>query len=188
MFQRYAEAYNRLPYRAAFITCLVKGAIADGIAQLQVERKEALDKRRMTLFALWSATYCGSAQHFIFNRLFARLFGEGTSTAVALQKACADAFVATPLLGIPIYYGCKPLIEHGEWRPLEGLQEYASIFTSFYFKPAMVWVPAHVITFSVVPQPLRIAWTATVSLGWLSFVSFTANKQPSESEESLQSD
>ena len=99
---------------------------------------------------------------------------------VALQKACADSFVATPLLGIPIYYACKPLIEDGRWQPLSGLRQYAAIFSDFYFKPAMVWVPAHLLTFSVVPQPLRIAWTATVSLGWLSFVSFTANRHQGE--------
>lgn len=76
------------------------------------------------------------------------------------------------------------MIEDGEWRPMAGLREYAAIFSDFYLKPAMVWVPAHLLTFSVVPRPLRIAWTATVSLGWLSFVSFTANgdQPPRESE------
>jgi hypothetical protein len=177
LLRRYAHVYDLHPYSAAFATCLIKGAIADAMAQLQVEQKQTLDRRRTALFALWSAAYCGSAQHFIFNRLFGRIFGEGTGTMTALRKACADAFVATPLLGIPIYYLCKPLIFTGEWRPLAGLEEYASIFRSFYLKPAMVWVPAHVITFSIIPRPLRIGWTATISLGWLSFVSFTANRQ-----------
>jgi hypothetical protein len=27
------------------------------------------------------------------------------------EKAAADSFIATPLLGIPIYYACKPAIE-----------------------------------------------------------------------------
>jgi hypothetical protein len=63
------------------------------------------------------------------------------------------------------------MIEGYGQNPMDGLREYADIFVSFYFKPAMVWVPAHVITFTVIPRPLRIAWSATVSLGWLSFVS-----------------
>ena len=171
----YSQAYLRHPYRAAFFTALVKGSIADGVAQLQVEQRGSLDIRRNVLFSTWSAAYCGSAQHFIFNRLFSRAFGEGTGVAVALTKASADSFIATPLLGIPIYYACKPLIEQGEFRPIDGLKEYAEIFCDFYFKPAMVWIPAHLLTFSVIPQQLRILWTASVSLGWLSFVSYTAN-------------
>lgn len=77
-------------------------------------------------------------------------------------------------MGIPIYYACKPFImDSGSVS--ESLSEYRAIFTSFYFKPAMVWLPAHLFTFTVVPPPLRIAWIASVSLGWLTFVSMTAN-------------
>ena len=90
---------------------------------------------------------------------------------VALKKACADSFVATPLLGIPIYYACKPMIEDGVWRPMAGLREYAAIFSDFYLKPAMVWVPAHLLTFSVVPPAFRIAWVSTVHVVWNAFVS-----------------
>jgi hypothetical protein len=68
LLHAYSEAYRRVPYRAAFATCLVKGAIADGVAQIQVEKRDRLDSRRTMLFALWSAAYCGSCQHYIFNR------------------------------------------------------------------------------------------------------------------------
>ena len=175
MLRRYASFYQKYPYRAAFATCLVKGGVADVVAQTQIEQRGPLDVRRTALFALWSAAYCGCAQHAIFNRLFASMFGTSTSFRVALSKASTDAFVATPLLGIPIYYGCKPLIEGTGGSPIDGLREYAGVFREFYFKPAMVWIPAHLLTFSVIPTPLRIGWTATVSLGWLSFVSYTSH-------------
>ena len=102
---RYAEAYARHPYPMSFATCLVKGSLADGIAQTFVEKNEAgFSTRRNLLFAAWSAAYCGCAQHYIFNVAFSRAFGTATTWAVSLQKAAADSFVATPLLGIPIYY------------------------------------------------------------------------------------
>eukprot|EP01048_Picozoa_sp_COSAG05_P028409 COSAG05_NODE_8800_length_670_cov_1.411559_1_plen_153_part_01 len=150
LLRRYARFYELHPYRASFVTCLVKGGIADAATQTWIEGREGgPDLRRTALFALWSAAYCGCAQHFIFNIGFGRVFGTGTSVGIALRKACADSFVATPLLGIPIYYACKPLIEGTGANPLDGLRQYASIFREFYFKPAMVWIPAHVITFSV---------------------------------------
>lgn len=115
-------------------------------------------------------------QHYIFNVAFSRAFGTATTASVALRKAATDSFIATPLLGIPIYYACKPTIEGNAGEgPLDGLREYAAGFADFYFKPAMVWIPAHLLTFSVVPPPMRIAWTATVSVGWLSFVSMTSH-------------
>ena len=213
----YASFYSRSPYTASFWTCLVKGAAADAIAQTQIEKNETFSVRRNTLFALWSASYCGCAQvrgadsvmfvllacllaaagcrrmpptpaahqiyltichlqHYIFNVAFSRAFGTATNTMVALQKAAADSFVATPLLGIPIYYACKPTIEGVAGKgPMDGLREYAGGFADFYWKPAMVWIPAHLLTFSVVAPAYRIVWTATVSIGWLSFVSMTSH-------------
>jgi protein Mpv17 len=178
LLRRYARFYERRPYVTSFVTCLAKGSIADAATQAWLEKRPRLDVRRTALFGLWSAAYCGCAQHYIFNVVFARVFGIGTGFGVALRKACADSFIATPLLGIPIYYSCKPLIEGTGGLssfPMDGLREYAGIFREFYFKPAMVWIPAHLLTFSLIPQPLRIGWTATVSLGWLSFVSMTSH-------------
>eukprot|EP01047_Picozoa_sp_COSAG01_P016931 COSAG01_NODE_883_length_12927_cov_10.710789_4_plen_200_part_00 len=157
LLRRYTSTYRRHPYSASFVTCCLKGALADIVAQTAQLEGSSRDPpaegssqqvaaaagpaeyspRRTALFALWSGAYCGSAQHYIFNVLFSRVFGAGTSVGVALSKACADSFVATPLLGIPIYYACKPLIEGGGGSPLDGLQEYGSIFREFYFKPAM---------------------------------------------------
>ena len=175
LLRRYSDVYLTHPYRTSFVTCLLKGAAADGLAQMYIERKEHLSVRRNALFAAWSAAYCGCAQHYIFNIAFSRAFGTATSASVALQKAAADSFIATPLLGIPIYYACKPMIEGTGLSPVVGLREYAAGFAEFYFKPAMVWIPAHLLTFSVIPPTMRIAWTATVSVGWLSFVSLTSH-------------
>lgn len=68
LLRGYSDAYSQSPYRAAFFTCLFKGAIADCVAQIQIERRDTLDTRRTLLFSLWSAAYCGSCQHYIFNR------------------------------------------------------------------------------------------------------------------------
>jgi protein Mpv17 len=181
---RYSDLYQRRPFGTSFLTCFVKGGIADVIAQTIIEQNDDISVRRAALFALWSGAYCGSGQHFIFNTLFGRVFGTATTVRVALSKACADSFIATPLLGIPIYYACKPIIESTAGAgPMDGLREYADGFWDFYWKPAMVWIPAHLVTFSVVPVNFRIGWISFVSLGWLSFVSMTSHKIASSSTE-----
>lgn len=62
LLSRYMSFYSKSPYVASFGTCLVKGAVADGIAQTQIEKTEKFCIRRNALFALWSAAYCGCAQ------------------------------------------------------------------------------------------------------------------------------
>ena len=63
LLRRYMSFYAKSPYIASFVTCFAKGAVADGIAQTQIEKTtERFSIRRNALFALWSAAYCGCAQ------------------------------------------------------------------------------------------------------------------------------
>eukprot|EP00928_Gymnodinium_smaydae_P054842 TRINITY_DN38542_c0_g1_i1.p2 TRINITY_DN38542_c0_g1~~TRINITY_DN38542_c0_g1_i1.p2 ORF type:complete len:111 (-),score=20.78 TRINITY_DN38542_c0_g1_i1:88-420(-) len=88
---------------------------------------------------------------------------------MAVRKATALVLVAQPLLGMPLYYAFRPAIEGRGWRPILGLQEFAADFRTLYVSSAAIWFPAHVATFSVVPKPLRVGWTAALSLAWLCF-------------------
>ena len=38
----------------------------------------------------------------------------------------------------------------------------------------VIWVPAHAITFSLIPPNFRVAWVASVSFGWLIVLSYLA--------------
>ena len=89
--QRYSAAYTKSPYRMSFVTCFVKGCMADVIAQTAVEKKRGSDVslRRTFLFGMWSGAYCGSAQHFIFNVVFSRMFGTATMLHIAFAKAAS---------------------------------------------------------------------------------------------------
>ena len=73
----YGRAYRAMPYSIAFLTCYIKGTIADSITQ-SVEVKmhttqhmnpkfDKFDILRNIRFSLYSGIYCGSIQHFIYN-------------------------------------------------------------------------------------------------------------------------
>lgn len=174
---RYAAVYERQPYGTSFITCLVKGSIADAIVQAHIEECNVLgfSEWRNFAFATWSGTN-GSLQHFAFNVLLPRAFGRGATIRVAAEKAVTTTLVVTPLVSMPWYYACKPVIEGYGYDPREGLQEYADMFRSFVIQSAMVWMPVHLITFSVVPPAFRVGWVAAVSLSWLSFASLMSRR------------
>ena len=49
----------------------------------------------------------------------------------------------------------------------------------------MIWTPAQLVTFSVIPPNFRVAWVASVSFGWLIVLSFKApmvTKEPGKDE------
>ena len=51
-------------------------------------------------------------------------------------------------------------------------QEWLMICSNYY----MVWVPANLLVFTVVPVPLRIGFIACTSLGWLTVSSFLTHR------------
>ena len=51
-------------------------------------------------------------------------------------------------------------------------QEWRMICSNYY----MVWVPANLLVFTVVPVPLRIGFIACTSLGWLTVSSFLTHR------------
>jgi hypothetical protein len=53
------------------------------------------------------------------------------------------------------------------------LQKYKDNCISDWLNSWAIWVPAHSITFSVVPPHLRMPWIAAVSFGYVCVLSFT---------------
>lgn len=182
----YTQIYERNPYTTAFATCFVKGALADTIAQRFIDRRAPRsgrdassqhwqqDWRRTFAFAMYSGAYCGCAQHWIYNSLYARLFTMETTLAVAAQKAACDSFVHAPCVASPCYYFLRPVME-GRGTIADGMADYRRDFWTVGIAFVKIWGPAHLLTFTVVPRNLRIAFIASVSLGWLSLISFFAH-------------
>ena len=177
----YIQIYERNPWTTSFATCFVKGAVADIIAQRVLDKRrhaeskiDAHDWRRTLAFAVYSGAYCGCAQHWIYNSLYARLFTIETTVAVALKKVSCDCFVHAPLVASPCYYFLRPVME-GRGSIVDGVADYKRDFWTVGIAFVKVWGPAHMCTFTVVPPPMRIAFIASVSLGWLSLMSFFAH-------------
>ena len=93
--KRYSLAYDKLPYTMAFLTMLTKGSIADYLTQTQIETRienpnlktnknsikttnnkhhKKFDFKRNIKFSLFCGVYTGCAQHWIYNKLYQRLF------------------------------------------------------------------------------------------------------------------
>ncbi|CAH0379464.1 unnamed protein product [Pelagomonas calceolata] len=165
----YAELSTKRPYAVAFGSCAVKGVIADTISQRIVEGKQEQNWKRTAVFAFYGGWYCGWFQHALYNVGYARLFGLDTSLKNAVRKVAFDSAVHVPLVCFPVYYAYKGYLYDGIGMR-GGLERYTHEWQMICSNYYMVWVPANLLVFTVVPVPLRIGFIACTSLGWLTAV------------------
>lgn len=179
------------PYTAAAAVCGVKASAADLVAQnrqysLRGEEKEqtrkrdflkrGLDFQRNIAFLLYGAVYQGMAQEFIYNHLYPVWFGTGTTMRIVLIKVSFDLFIQTTLITLPIAYLTKSLIYRYSFK--EGIRRYFDdiknhgLLTKYF----VLWGPVQCLTFSVVPEHLRVTFIAFVSFFWLIILSTIASR------------
>ena len=171
----YAELSTKRPYAVAFGSCAVKGVIADTISQRIVEGKQEQNWKRTAVFAFYGGWYCGWFQHALYNVGYARLFGLDTSLKNAVRKVAFDSAVHVPLVCFPVYYAYKGALYDGI-GVRGGLERYTHEWQMICSNYYMVWVPANLLVFTVVPVPLRIGFIACTSLGWLTVSSFLTHR------------
>lgn len=180
--------YKTQPYEAAFVTCGVKASAADLLAQSreskdnELSESDKIEVERNVAFILYGGLYQGCAQYYIFNIIFPFLFGNGNDIASVAVKVAFDMLVVSPLLCLPIAYLTKAAIYGESW--LDGLNKYKYdlIEKNLLLKYWSIWVPTQTLTFSVIPEHLRIAFIALVSFFWLIILSTIASADM-ESEE-----
>jgi len=228
--------YRTAPLESAFLTCGIKGSLADAIAQrLDVQQSKAptdedaaaraassqlvatktaqsigdddtssnqevqFDPSRNLAYVIYGGMYTGIAQHFIYNELFPQIFGHDPTGLTVFSEVVANALVVGPLIGMPIAYLIKALVlqqpspssdddNTNSSNPIsEGLRRYTEDCCSkgLLIKYWAVWCPVQTLTFSVVPEHLRVAFMAAVSFFWfviLSTVSADGQEMSSSSE------
>lgn len=166
---------RRRPWSTAFVTCAIKGALADLLIQTVVEKREILDWKRNAVFSFYGGYYCGWWQHFLYNIVYLRLFGPSTALSNALRKVAFDSIVHVPFIIFPVYYAYLSLTiggqKHGDTVE-EGLRMYRDELFDINKRYFSVWIPANLLVFTVVPTHFRIGFIASTSFAWLSLVSF----------------
>lgn len=170
---RYTSLCKAFPFAMSFTICGVKGCLADLFCQTIVERRERVDTKRTLGMTLFSGSYCGMAQHFVFNVAFTKIFGVCTKLPTAISKTVTDAFVHAPLFYLPTYLAYDELMRFGS---LSGMPDrIAKDLYGTWSAYMKVWPAVCMGLFTIVPVELRITCLATVSLVWLVVLSAVAH-------------
>jgi hypothetical protein len=124
-------------------------------------------------FLIYGGFYQGIVQYFFYNVCFPEWFGTTTDPYTVAMKVLTDAVLLAPHLNLPCSYSIKAAM-HGSNYPIQdGVQNYLNdiVQKHLLFKFWALWIPVNILTFSVVPEHLRIPFVASVSFFWLIILS-----------------
>lgn len=181
------------PFVTAFFVCAVQGSAADFIAQ----KKSSLSTKKETIttteeennnntfndnvfclrrnlgFLLYGGVYQGIFQEFMFNTIFPLLFGK---TGGVWKKVLFDNLCVAPFLCLPMAYISKAVVF--QKALLEGLRQYVYDirYNQLLTKYWMIWFPVQCLTFTIIPENLRITFVAAFSFLWMTLLSTIAAK------------
>lgn len=199
--------FRETPYAAAFITCSIKASSADVVAQYYENKEneelansnqdnafnlissqgkdflglideETVNKiRRNFAFLLYGGAYQGCLQLYLIDTLYPMWFGTGNDVNTVVTKVLFDNFISAPLLCLPLAYTLKGIIlgssiEESLKQCWNGVR-YEGVMIKYW----SIWIPAQYVTFSVVPEHLRILFMAFVSFFWLIILSTISCKE-----------
>jgi len=162
-----SEFYADFPLEAAILTCAVKASVADGIAQIRTKSGiDNIEVRRNVAYILYGGIFIGALCHYEYDVIFPLLFGTEHNLMTSLKEVLFDNFFSGPFLWLPPAYLIKAVVYDYSFG--EGLQKYKDDITEngLLTKYWSIWLPAQSVSFTVVPDHLRVAFMASVSFFW----------------------
>lgn len=98
------------------------------------------------------------------------------------EEVCFDNFITAPLCWLPPAYLVKAAVY--DYPLKKGLQKYVHDiqYNGLLSKYLSIWIPAQSVSFSVIPEHLRVVFMASVSFFW--FILFSTVASASDADES----
>mmetsp|Transcript_30328 Transcript_30328/g.66513 ORF Transcript_30328/g.66513 Transcript_30328/m.66513 type:complete len:419 (-) Transcript_30328:464-1720(-) len=173
------------PFKFGCIFSCAKTSFSDWLVQTAIEKREQIDWRRNSTFALFGLVYLGGIQYALYVPVFGRLFPTAAAFAAAplsaklsdftgirrmLSQVFLDQFVHHPIMYFPAFYSLKEVVNGG--TPQMGIEKYRKNCTEDLLALWKLWVPSMIINFTFMPMYGRIPWVATTSLLWTCILSY----------------
>jgi len=179
--------YATYPLQAAVLTCGVKASLADFVAQVRSfsDSEQAIEMKRNAAYIIYGGIFIGLMCHVEYDVIFPQLFGTSHNFQTIASKVLFDNFISAPLMWLPPAYFIKAILFG---YPLqEGADRYVTdIKEGLLIKYWSLWLPAQVISFTFVPDQLRVLFMACISFGWFIVLSSVQSETDSAAEAVLE--
>jgi hypothetical protein len=130
--------------------------------------------------------------HVEYSCVFPFLFGTEKTVAITTAKVFFDNLIAAPIMWLPPAYFIKAWVYSDDDSSTkgilqEGLDKYLTDVrdNDLLKKYWTIWFPAQTISFSFVPDHLRVAFMASISFFW--FILFSTVSSQGDNKETASS-
>ncbi len=155
------------------------------------KKKNRIDwqARRNLAYVLYGGIFVGLMSHVEYSYVFPFLFGDEKTLAITTEKVFFDNLISAPIMWLPPAYFIKAWVygsdddESSEGVFAEGLKKYLvdvrenNLLGQYW----AIWFPAQSVSFSVVPDHLRVAFMASISFFW--FILFSTVSSQGDAED-----
>jgi len=175
----YEKAFVEKPFLAALATSVFKCVSSDAFVQIFVEGNTHLDYQRVGCFFALGVAYVGAFQYSLYNHMLKPLYGVmkpklGIPGATGAIVAADQLFVA-PFVYFPTFLAIKMWSEN-KTSAGEFYGTLKTLWNDTVFETMralwIVWVPAQMFNFWVVPRHLTIPFMNIVGFGWNGILSY----------------
>jgi hypothetical protein len=150
------------------------------------------EARRNFAYVLYGGIFVGAMSHVEYSCVFPFLFGTEKTVAITTAKVFFDNLIAAPIMWLPPAYFIKAWVYSDDDSSTkgilqEGLDKYLTDVrdNDLLKKYWTIWVPAQTISFSFVPDHLRVAFMASISFFW--FILFSTVSSQGDNKETASS-
>jgi len=175
------------PIISSMLVCGLKAGVADSLAQRRDTGSNKFCFRRNIAYIVYSSIFLGLTCELNYNRLYPVMFGSSTGIMTLIGMVAFDMLVSSLLIYLPALYFVKALFFRQTFRSaakkfVNDVRYKGLLFT--YWK---IWVPVQFLTFSIIPDHLKVSFIASVSFFWMILLSCiesnkTKNKKGSTDE------
>ena len=159
--------------------------------QKPTEKTNRIDwqARRNLAYVLYGGIFVGVMSHVEYRYVFPFLFGDEKTPAITTAKVFFDNLIAAPIMWLPPAYFIKAWVygsdddKSSEGIFAEGLKKYLVDVreNNLLWQYWAIWFPAQSVSFSVVPDHLRVAFMASISFFW--FILFSTVSSQGDAED-----
>jgi len=150
------------------------------------------EARRNFAYVLYGGIFVGAMSHVEYNFLFPFLFGPEKTVPITIAKVFFDNLISAPIMWLPPAYFIKAWVySDDDSSPKgilqEGLDKYIADVrdNDLLLKYWTIWFPAQTVSFSLVPDHLRVAFMALISFFW--FILFSSVSSQGDNKETASS-
>lgn len=148
------------------------------------------EARRNFAYVLYGGIFVGLMSQVEYSMVFPALFGTEKTVAITTAKVFFDNLLVAPTVWLPPAYFIKAWVygtDDGSTTTAKGIFEegLAKYITDvrdngLLWKYWTIWFPAQSISFSVIPDHLRVAFMASISFFW--FILFSTVSSQGDGE------